>query len=52
VEDDFDRFQFYKKMMHRIDEVNFLNFVVFFYEATFEINGAVNRHNWIDENPY
>lgn len=55
MEDDFDRrIQFCEKMMHRSDEANFLNFV-FSDEATFEINGAVNRHNcryWSDENPH
>jgi hypothetical protein len=55
MEDDFDRIQFCEEMMHRSNKANFLNFVIFSDEATFQINGAVNRHNWkywSDENPH
>jgi len=56
-EDDFDRrIEFCELMMERIDEdPNFLSNIVFSDEATFQINGNVNRHNcrfWSDANPH
>jgi len=56
-EDNFDRQnEFCELMMQRIDEEpNFLFNIVFSNEATFEVNGNVNRHNfrlWSDENPH
>jgi len=46
-------------MMQRInEEPNFLFNIVFSDEATFEVNGNVNRYNrhncklWFDENPH
>lgn len=55
-EDDFDRrVEFGELMMENIDNNTItLNNVVFSDEATFMINGNVNRHNcryWCDENP-
>ena len=56
-EDDFDRrLEFAELMMNRIDDrPNFLNEIVFSDEATFQLNGNVNRHNcrfWASENPH
>lgn len=56
-EDDYDRrLEFCEIMMGWIDEnPNFLYNIVFSDEATFEITGKVNRHNfryWSDENPH
>ncbi|EZA46950.1 hypothetical protein X777_00567 [Ooceraea biroi] len=56
-EDDFDRRnEFCDIMMTRIDQLpNFLFNIAFSDEASFEINGNVNRHNcrfWTDENPH
>ncbi|EZA49482.1 hypothetical protein X777_12276 [Ooceraea biroi] len=56
-EDDFDRrLQFCELMMERADaEPDFSNHVVFSDEATFQLNGYVNRHNcrfWSDTNPH
>ena len=56
-EDDPDRrLQFCKELMLRCDETrNFLNNILFFDEATFTLNGTVNRHNcryWSRENPH
>jgi len=43
-------------MMQRIDEEsNFLFNIIFLDEATFEVNGNVNKHNctlWSDENSH
>ncbi|EFN88574.1 hypothetical protein EAI_05277, partial [Harpegnathos saltator] len=57
MEDNFDRrIQFCEELMNRCDDnANFLNFVIFSDETTFQINGAVNLHNcryWSDENPH
>lgn len=56
-DDDFDRrIEFCETMMQRIDaEPNFLFNIVFSDEATFELNGHINRHNcrfWSDNNPH
>lgn len=56
-EDDPDRrVEFCEFMMTRIDEdPNFLYNIVFSDEATFQLNGEVNRHNcryWSDTNPF
>ncbi|XP_026823780.1 uncharacterized protein LOC113561483 [Ooceraea biroi] len=56
-EDDFDRRnEFYDEMMRRYDDNNnYFDHIIFFDEASFELNGAVNRHNcryWSDENPH
>lgn len=56
-EDDPDRrLQFCETMMGRIDADNlFLNRIVFSDEATFFLNGSVNRHNmsyWSETNPH
>ncbi|RYA74177.1 hypothetical protein DD595_24615 [Enterobacter cloacae complex sp. 4DZ3-17B2] len=55
-EDDPDRrLQFAELMMNRIDaDAGFLNRIVFSDEATFFLNGAINRHNmsyWSETNP-
>ncbi|XP_071056520.1 uncharacterized protein [Onthophagus taurus] len=55
-ENDFDRrVQFCEEMMRRInDDLNFINKIIFSDEATFYLNGKVNRHNcryWSAENP-
>lgn len=57
LEGDFDhRLEFCEEMMLRYDENrNFFNWICFSDEATFELNGNVNRHNmryWCDENPH
>lgn len=56
-EDDFDRrIEFCAEMMERFNQDNtFFNRIVFSDEATFQLNGTVNRHNcryWSDENPH
>lgn len=56
-EDDFDRrLQFCETMMTMIDaNENFVKRIVFSDEATFQLNGVVNRHNcryWSDSNPH
>lgn len=57
-EDDFDRrLEFSELMMERINQnPNFLSsLLVFSDEATFQLSGKVNRHNfryWSDENPH
>lgn len=56
-EDDFDRREGYSAdMMARIDEnTNFPSNIVFSDEATFELDGTLNRHNcryWADTNPH
>lgn len=56
-EDDYDRrVEFCEFMMERINNnPNFLNNIVFSDEATFCLNGNVNRHNcryWAAENPH
>lgn len=56
LEDDSDRrLQFCELMMAQIDaDGNFLNRILFSDEATFELTGNVNRHNfrfWSDNNP-
>lgn len=56
-EDDFDRrMEFYDVMMRKTDDdSNFVFNVIFSDEATFELNGLVNRHNcrfWSDNNPH
>lgn len=56
-EDDFDRrIEFTENMMNRaILDDQFLKRIVFSDEATFMLNGTVNRHNsryWSDENPH
>jgi len=56
-EDDFDRrVEFCEDMMARIDNnPNFHFNIVFSDEATFELNGTLNRHNcryWDNVNPY
>lgn len=55
-EDDFDRrLEFSEIMMTRIDaNPNFLYEIIFSDEATFALNGNVNRHNcrfWSNSNP-
>lgn len=57
LEDDFDRrLEFCETFMEMIDEdPHLLDRVVFSDEATFFLNGNVNRHNfryWSDENPH
>lgn len=57
LEDDFQkRIEFCDDMMTRFDVNNqFFTWTCFSDEATFELNGSVNRHNmryWADENPY
>jgi hypothetical protein len=56
-EDDPDRrLQFCEELMLRCHEdLNFLNNILFSDEATFTLNGSVNRHNcryWSRENPH
>lgn len=56
-EDDFDRrVEFCEDMMERVDnDPNFIHNIVFSDEATFQINGSLNRHNcryWAAENPH
>lgn len=56
-EDDFDRrIEFCETAMNMIDEDrNILNWIMFSDEATFCLNGNVNRHNcryWSDTNPH
>lgn len=56
-EDDFDRrVEFCDEMMRNIDNGTItLNDIVFRDEATFMLNGEVNRHNsrwWHDTNPF
>ncbi|KAJ8921281.1 hypothetical protein NQ315_013754 [Exocentrus adspersus] len=56
-EDDPDRrLDFCEEIMFRCDrDPNFLNNVVYSEEATFYLNGSVNRHNcryWSQENPH
>src|SRR5215467_5317971 len=56
-EDDFDRrIEFCEEMMRRYDENHqFFNWICFSDEATFELNGSVNRQNlryWADNNPH
>jgi transposase len=56
-EDDFDRrVEYCDEMMSKIDNKTLnLNNIVFSDEATFMLNGEVNRHNsrlWSDVNPY
>ncbi|XP_025267674.1 uncharacterized protein LOC112639065 [Camponotus floridanus] len=56
-EDDFDRrVEFCEDVMQRIDmDPEFATKIVFSDEATFELNGNINRHNcrfWSDENPH
>lgn len=55
--EDFDRrMEFCDDMMRRYDNNNhFFNWICFSDEATFELQGNVNRHNmryWSDENPH
>lgn len=55
-EDDYPkRVDYCEKLRSKIDnQPDFLNFVLFSDEATFYLNGAVNKHNerlWTDENP-
>lgn len=57
AEDDFDRrTEFCEIMMRKCDEIqNFLSSILFSDEATFFVNGQVNRHNcryWADHNPH
>lgn len=57
LEDDFDRrLEFCERITNEIEmNEHFLDFVVFSDEATFCLNGSVNRHNsryWADSNPY
>uniref|UniRef100_V5I868 Transposable element Tc1 transposase n=1 Tax=Anoplophora glabripennis TaxID=217634 RepID=V5I868_ANOGL len=57
LEDDYDRrLQFCEEMMRRCDDNNgFQRDVLFSDEATFYLNGVVNRHNyrfWSQENPH
>jgi len=57
TEGDFDRrIEFCNEMITRYDrDPNWFNFIIFSDEATFELNGAVNRHNcryWSDVNPH
>jgi len=55
-EDDFDRrIEFCEEMMRRYDgNHQFFNWICFSDEATFELNGSVNRHlrYWADNNPH
>ena len=56
LEDDYDRrLQFCEEMMRRCDENNrFPQNILFSDEATFYLNGVINRHNyrfWSQENP-
>jgi len=56
-EDDYDRrVEFCDTMMTRLaDNHQFFNWICFSDEATFELNGSVNRQNmryWADENPH
>lgn len=56
-EDDFDRrVEFCEYMMERCNnEADFVNNIIFSDEATFYLNGTVNRHNcryWSDSNPH
>lgn len=56
-EDDFDkRLEFCDTIMTRFDGNNqFFNWICFSDEATFELNGSVNRHNmrnWADQNSH
>lgn len=56
-EDDFDRrLQFCESILQKIStQNNFLDSLVFSDEATFCLNGTVNRHNcryWSDSNPH
>jgi transposase len=56
-EDDFDRrLEFCEVMMQKHEENNkFFNQIVFTDEATFMLNGSLNRHNcryWADQNPH
>jgi len=56
-EDDYDRkIEFCDTMMTRLaDNHQFFNWICFSDEATFELNGSVNRQNmryWADENPH
>lgn len=56
-EDDYERrIEFCDIMMSRFDQNNqFFKFIVFSDEATFMLNGKVNRHNcrfWANENPH
>ncbi|KMQ82140.1 transposable element tc3 transposase, partial [Lasius niger] len=56
-EDDYDRrVEFCDTMMTRFaDNRQFFNWICFSDEATFELNGSVNRQNmryWADENPH
>lgn len=56
-EDDFDRrLEFCEIMMERLSNVpNFASNIIFSDEATFCLNGHVNRHNsryWADSNPH
>lgn len=56
-EDDFDRrVEYCELMMTKIEnDENFINNVVFSDEASFMLNGTVNRHNcryWADDNPH
>ncbi|EFN85686.1 hypothetical protein EAI_09677, partial [Harpegnathos saltator] len=56
-EDDFDRrIEFCDLMMEKIaEDPNYLSNVLFSNEATFQLNGHVNRHNcrfWSDTNPH
>ena len=55
-EDDFDRrVEFCEEMMARIvEDPNFASNIVFSDEATFQLNGTLNRHNcryWAEQNP-
>ncbi|KAJ8913297.1 hypothetical protein NQ315_010964, partial [Exocentrus adspersus] len=55
--DDFEwRVQFSEIIMERIiQDANFLPLIIFSDEASFQLNGNVNRHNfkyWSDENPH
>lgn len=57
LEDDFDRrLQFAEIIMERTDaDQNFARNIVFSDEATFMLNGSVNRHNcryWHSDNPH
>ena len=55
-EDDPDRqLQFCEWFLHKSEErENFQDSIVWSYEATFKVNGTINRHNcvyWANENP-
>jgi len=57
MEGDYNRrIEFCNETITRCDrDPNFLNFIIFSDEATFELNGAVNKHNsryWSDVNPH